>query len=62
MLMKGTFRDDPLGPDDAFPTGKYQSKKVLYVLAHDPAYILKAIRFDSWHFTDAVKDLAKDAI
>ena len=60
--MKGTFRDNPLCVDDHFPSGEYAGKKVLYVLAHDLAYILKAIKFDSWHFTDKAKNLVKEAV
>jgi hypothetical protein len=62
MLMKGTFRDDPLDLEDKFPSGKYQGRRVIEVLASDLGLMLLWIRNEAWHFTDAVKKLAKESV
>lgn len=60
--MKGTFRDDPLDLDDIFEAGKYEGRKVLDVLASDIGHILHSIKYDVWHFSEAVKKLAKESV
>ena len=62
MLMQGCFRDNPLDLNDKFPSGKYEGRRVIDVLASDLGLILLWIRNESWHFTDAVKKLAKESV